>query len=253
MPHEEDPIDELAPYRIYSRRQIVVLLESVRLQRQLVKMSASGSADAVLTSILAVDEDEGHVWFDAAPSQNHNHRLTSCGRIAFETRLDQIRVLFTTEQAVPGDYDGYPALRVPLPDNIVRIQRRQFYRVNISRTNPVLVTVPPPGSRSKPLDNPVMVAMLNISMGGIAILDETGVLDDTPGTVYEHCVLALPGGSLTVSLEVMNTSHVTLANGKVVRHLGCRYTNLSSASEALVQRFILKLERDENARITGMR
>ena len=253
MSHEEDPIDELAPYRIYSRRQIVVLLENIRLQRQLVKMSLSGSPEAVLTSILAVDDDEGHIWFDAAPSKTQNHRLASCERIAFETRLDQIRVLFTTGQAVPGDYEGYPALRVPLPGNIVRIQRRQFYRVNISRTNPVLVTLPPPGTHNKPLESPVMAAMLNISMGGVALLDENGVLDDTPGAIYEHCVLALPGGSLTVSLEIMNVSHVKLTNGKVVRHLGCRYTNLSNAAEALVQRFILKLERDENARMSGMR
>lgn len=253
MSQEEDPIDELAPFRIQSRRQIIVLLEGVRAQRQLVKMSASGSSEAVLTSILAVDEDEGSVWFDAAPSKTHNHKLANCERIAFETKLDQIRLLFTTGQAEPDDYQDYPALRVPLPQNIVRIQRRQFYRVAIPLTSPILVAFSAPGTPEKPLEKPAMVSLLNISMGGIAVVDEAYVLTDVPGVVYEHCVLALPGGSVTVSLEVMNVAQVKLANGKMVHHLGCRFTNISNASEAVIQRFILKLERDQNAKMTGLR
>ncbi len=248
---QEDFTDDLEPFRIYSRRQIIFLLENVRAQRQLVKMSASGSTEAVITSILAVEEDESAVWFDAAPSKTLNHKLTSCERIAFETKLDQIRVLFWTETATPGDYQGYPALRVPLPNNIVRIQRREYYRVNIPRTSPILVTVPPPGTTEKPLVQPIIVPMLNISMGGVALIDELDVIDDTLGVTYENCVLALPGGSVTVSLGISNVAHVKLTNGKTVRHIGCRFINLSNAAEAVIQRFILKLERDQNAKMTG--
>ena len=253
MSNEEVTNDELEPYRVHSRREIIFLLNGVRAQRQLVRMSASGSSESVLTSILGVEEDSGSVWFDAAPSKTQNHRLANCDHISFETKLDQIRVLFKTEQAVPGEYQGYPALRVPLPENIVRIQRRQFYRVNIPRANPILVTFPPPGTPGKPLDKPAIVPMLNISMGGIAVLDESNTLDGTPGIVYEHCLLALPGGSLTVSLEIRNIAHIKLASGKAVRHLGCRFVNISNAAESIVQRCIMKLERDQNARMAGFR
>lgn len=253
MSNEDDTIDNLEPYRVRSRREIIFLLDGVRSQRQLVKMSASGSSEAVLTSILAVLPDEGYVVFDAAPTQTQNYRLTNCDRISFETKLDQIRVLFNTETAESIEHQAYPALRVPLPESMLRIQRRQFYRVNVPRANPVTVTFLPPGTPGKPLDKPAAVCMLNISMGGVAVVDEQNLLEGTPGIIYENCVLALPGGSMTVSLEVTNVAHIKLANGKAVRHLGCRFVNISNAMSSLVQRFILKLERDHNAKMTGFR
>lgn len=253
MSDNEENFDDLEQFRIRSRREIVFLLDGVRSQRQLVKMSADGSSEAVLTSILAVDGEEGLIWFDAAPSRTQNHRLTTCDQISFDTKLDQIRVLFSTEKAEPDDHQGYPALRVPLPESMVRIQRRQFYRVNVPRANPVLVTFTPPGTKEKPLEKPVLVSMLNISMGGIAVLDESNSLDGTPGAVYENCVLAVPGGSITISLEITNVAHIKLASGKGVRHLGCCFVNISNAVLAVVQRYILKLERDQNAKMTGFR
>ena len=253
MSNEEATNDELEPYRIQSPREIIFLLDAVRSQRQLVRMSADGSSESVLTSILAVEENSGSVWFDAAPSKTQNHRLADCDHISFETKLNQIRVLFTTAQAEPGDHQGYPALRVPLPESILRIQRRQFYRVNIPRANPVIATFTPPGSEGKPLDKPALVPMLNISMGGIAVIDENNTLDGMPGVVYDNCVLALPGGSVTVSLEIANIAHIKLASGKAVRHLGCHFVNISSAAQAFVQRYIMKLERDQNAKMAGFR
>lgn len=253
MSNEEAINDNLEPYRVRSRREIVFVLDGVRSQRQLVKMSAGGSSEAVITSILAVDESSGSVWFDAAPSKTQNHRLTSCEYISFETKLDQIRVLFKTEQAEPDNYQGYPALRVPLPESLIRIQRREYYRVAIPRANPVLCTFTPPGTEAKPLDKPSMLNMLNISMGGIAVIDELNLLDDTAGAVYENCVLVLPGGSVTVALEVKNVAHIKLASGKMVRHIGCGFANISNAMLAVVQRYIMKLERDQNAKMTGFR
>lgn len=253
MFNDEDNPDNLEQFRIYSRREIISLLDGIRSQRQLVKMSANGSSEAILTSILAVQGDEGHVLFDAAPMQSQNRRFIDCDHISFETKLDQIRVLFTTEAAEPGNYQEYPALRLPLPDTMVRLQRREFYRVNVPRSSPVLVSFPPPGSDNKPIDKPVTVDMLNISMGGIAIVDEGNLLEDTPGITYEDCVLALPGGSIRVSLEVRNVAHLKLSSGKAVRHIGFQFAAMSNAASSLVQRFILKLERDHNAKMAGFR
>jgi c-di-GMP-binding flagellar brake protein YcgR len=253
MSNEEATYDNLEPYRVRSRREVVSVLDGVRSQRQLVKMSAGGSSESVLTSILAVDERDGSVWFDAAPSNTQNHRLANCDYISFETKLDQIRVLFRTDRAEAGDYQGYPGLRVPLPESLIRIQRRESYRVAIPRANPVLCTFAPPGTEAKPLDKSVMFNMLNISMGGVAVIDEQNLLDDTAGALYEKCVLAVPGGSITVSLEIKNVAHIKLASGKSVRHIGCRFANISNAMLAVVQRYILKLERDHNAKMTGFR
>ena len=253
MPNDETPIDNLEQYRIRSRREIIRLLDSIKNQRELVKMSGSEAPDAILTSILAIEEGEDCMVVDAAPMQTQNHRLLSSERISFETKLDQVRVMFSTDKAEFCKYEDYSALRVPLPESAIRIQRRDSYRVNIPLASPVQCTFPPPGSEEKPIIKPVALTMLNVSMGGIAVADENNVLDGTLGILYKNCSIALLGTSVTVSLEIRNVASIKLPNGKAIRHIGCRFTNTSNSVLTLVQRYILKLERDQNAKMTGFR
>ncbi|MEN3367573.1 MAG: flagellar brake protein, partial [Burkholderiales bacterium] len=49
-----------------------------------------------------------------------------------------------------------------------------------------------------------------------------------------------------------NSQDLSLSNGKSVRRLGFMFVNPSTAIEALIQRYITKLERDQNARKTGL-
>jgi c-di-GMP-binding flagellar brake protein YcgR len=56
---------------------------------------------------------------------------------------------------------------------------------------------------------------------------------------------------VTVSLEVRNSQTIKLGDGKQGRLIGCRFVDMSNAMLALFQRYILKLEREQNARAGG--
>jgi c-di-GMP-binding flagellar brake protein YcgR len=137
---------------------------------------------------------------------------------------------------------------------MIRLQRREHYRIATPVANPLRCTilVPPPEEEAGSAPTTVVLTLKNISGGGIGAIDEKKMLDNTPGMIYKNCKIDLPGQPVTVNLQVRNSQDVSLPSGKSVRRLGFMFVNLPQPVLALVQRYITKLERERNARATGM-
>lgn len=243
--------DEMEPYRVRSRREIIALLRNISERNQLVRMVVNNGADTVVTSILRINESDDTILLDCAPTATMNHRVLESEKLSFETVLDNIRILFSSSQAESRVYENLPAFAVPLPDTIVRLQRREFYRVPTPLTIPVLCTVPVP-TEDRPM--PIVTTLHNISGGGVSIIDEKKLIDATLGRIYDNCRIDLPiGGAVTLSLQIRNLIELTLTNGKSIHRIGCQFINPSNGSLAAVQKYITKLEREQNAKATGIR
>jgi c-di-GMP-binding flagellar brake protein YcgR len=243
---------ELSAYQVESRREIIALMRSIQDRNQLVSLMINSGAEAVVTSILHVDENTNMIVVDAAPKAALNQRITESENISFETFLDSIRILFFATRVEACTFQKGPALRFALPPSVVRLQRREFYRVATPVVNAVrcVITVPNPDGKGVIL---VTTSVQNISAGGIALLDEKKVLDNTVGLVYENCRLELPGGAPVITtLRVQNSQDLTFANGRAIRRIGCMFMDPPTAMLTAVQRYITRLEREQNARATGM-
>lgn len=244
-------IDDLGPYQVYSRREIIALLRSIGERNQLVRMIINGGTESIVTSILKIDEPNDLVIVDCAPSAPQNQRILHSNNISFETLLEHIRILFFVTRMESCAFENLPAFSFPIPVSLIRLQRREYYRVLTPLANPVRCTITIPhdiGENS----GTVVVALQNVSGGGIAVLDEKKQLDPTIGRVYQDCRIDLPGGSLVVAtLQIRNAQDITLANGKSVRRLGCLFLDLPKGMLIAVQRYITKLEREQNAKSTG--
>lgn len=244
-------VEDLGPYQIYSRREILALLRNIAESKQLVRMVINDGTEAVVTSILEVDDGEGVVLIDVAPSQVQNQRILQSDNISFETMLEHIRILFFTTGVESTSYEGLPAFQFAIPTSMVRLQRREFYRVLTPVSNPVRCTITIPHEVDE-ASTSVVVALQNVSGGGIAILDEKKLLDPTIGRIYKDCRIDLPGGSLVVTtLQIRNSHEITLPNGKTMRRLGCLFVDMPKSMMGAVQRYITKLEREQNAKSTG--
>lgn len=242
---------ELSPYQVQSRREILALLRSLQQQRQLITMLVNGSPEAVITSVLDVDEENNILYIDCASNQAMNRRIAESSNISFETVLDRIRILFFASQVQECTYEGLPALWMPIPDSVIRLQRREYYRVPTPITNPVRCTIPVQHELGT---ETVTLTLINVSGGGIALIDEKKALDATYGTVYQDCRIHLPGNTVVVTaLQIRNSQDVTLPTGKSVRRIGCLFIELPPAMLSAIQRYITKLERDQNAKMAGMR
>ena len=97
-----------------------------------------------------------------------------------------------------------------------------------------------------PLDDgqEITAALVDISVGGVCLIDIHHALDLKVGTTYDNCYIDLPGhGTVDTGLEVRNVADTKkVIDGKVARRAGCRFLNLSRAAESAIQRYIMSLE-----------
>ena len=233
-------VDDVGPYLIHSRREITTLLRRLTEQRELVRMIFSDGEEAIATAVLEVGEDS--LIIESAPNPEQLARVLASSSISFDTALERIRIAFFATRIEPCVHEGLPALRIPLPETMVRLQRREYYRVLTPRC-----TIQMEHEGGPP---PVSFAVQNVSAGGIALIDDEMALEPTKGAEYANCELMLPGAqSVIVTLCVMNCCDMTLFNGRMARRIGCAFVNPNAAMLALVQRYVSKLERDQNARL----
>lgn len=238
----------LNSYTITSQREVVALLRAIEEKKQLIRMLIHGGTEAIVTSILAIDS--AAIIMDSARDSGMNQRIIDADKVSFETTLDKIRILFSATQVTSCIKDDRPALRIAVPASLIRLQRREFYRINTPISSPVRCIIP---LQNNTVKDAVTVALQDISCGGIAISDDGVALDDTIGTVYKDCRIPLPGvGTITTSLVVANSQQQTLLNDKKRRRIGCAFIELPNAMLNMVQRYIGKLERELNAKLHGL-
>jgi c-di-GMP-binding flagellar brake protein YcgR len=244
-------MDNWHDYQVESRREIIVLLRQIHANKQLIRMLIKGEADVCVTTILEVDAERGTVVFDTSPAGDQNKRALSAPKLSFETTLDKIRILFSTDGLVASSFEGSPAFTAAIPESLIRLQRREYYRMATPVSNPVRVSIPLPLEHGGGMGS---FPIADISCGGIAILDNKLVLGNTIGNEYTNCRLDLPDvGIVTCTLQVRNSLDLTLLNSKTNRRLGCQFGNMSRAGMSAVQRYITFLERERNARAAGLR
>ncbi len=243
--------EDLNPYRLHSRREILALLRTIADQKQMLNMLANSDGTAIVTTILEIDEVAGKLVIDCAQRAYMNESILQSDNISFETALEQVRILFFVNRVEQCTYEDAPALQIDLPQSMIRVQRREYYRVPTLPGAPVSCTITIPQSASGEARLVTMV-LQNVSGGGIALIDARGELDQTIGRVYRNCRIDLPGGTAVVtSLELRNAQQVRLPNGQHVTRLGCLFIDLPHGMLAAVQRYITKLEREHNARAAG--
>ena len=236
-------------YEIGSRREIVSLLRQIGEKNQLVRMLVQGEQDVCVTSLLDMDAAAGTILLDCSIDRAQNLRILAKGRIRIETTLDKIRIVFMADNVESATYENRPALRCAIPATLIRLQRREFYRMETPLASPVRVTVPlllEGGGVAEAF------TLSDISVGGLALLDNKLLLGFGLGHKLTGCTLALPDGAVGTTLVIRNTTELTLLNGKRCRRVGCAFLDLSRGSLASVQRYITKLERERNARVAGL-
>jgi c-di-GMP-binding flagellar brake protein YcgR len=237
-------------YEIESSREIVALLRQIGEKNQLIRMLIKGEADVCVTSLLDVDPDTDTVIIDRSVSAEQNARIVAADAVRCDTSLDKIRIVFGLENLREVQFEGSTALAADIPTSLIRLQRREFYRMPTPVTNPVRATIPLPAELG---GGTAVFPLADISCGGVAIYDNKLQLGTTIGETFTDCRIELPEiGAVTCSLQVRNSIDMTLLNNKTSRRLGCQFVDISRGNLAAVQRYITKLERERNARLAGL-
>src|SRR5690606_19243646 len=179
----------------------------------LLRMHIEGQTAAIVTTILDVDTDNNTFIVDNSAEDDFNQRAIKAHKVLFETLLDKVQVLFSVTGITACTHDSRPALCASVPAGITRIQRREYYRVDIPVTNRAMCIFSIPENKDAMR---VELELKDISAGGISVLDNNQVLDNTLNTIFKACRLDLPeAGTVVTDLQVVRSQDDTLAKGKL--------------------------------------
>ena len=238
---------EDSKYLIRSPVEILFILRAVAQRNAMVALHLSSGNDFILTSILDIDSDAGELVLDYGDNQKLSHQALSEDKLVCTTVHDQVKVQFACNGLRKIRYNGKDAFGARLPDALLRVQRRENFRVATPETKPLkcIITLPPGHSPAT-----AEVMLLDISCGGMAVVDHHPKVALDPGTTYPKCRLELPGiGTIAFAMRVQESFPHTLKNGLTCKRAGCEFISMPESMGAMVQRYIIQLERERNARL----
>jgi c-di-GMP-binding flagellar brake protein YcgR len=236
-------IPEDTRFLVHGRLDILRILRGLAHRNEMVSAFFNGGKDLMLTSILDVNADKGTVILDYGSNEALNNRILAAEKIIFVTSLDNVKVQFVTHQIESTNFENGSAFQIRIPDQVLQLQRREYYRLTTPIINPLKCQVPMGDGSS------IEMPLSDIGAGGIGIIigSPPGV-EFKPGEIVPGCRINLPGiGVLEATLRIQSTFEVTLKNGHKTLRSGCQFVDLRPAMQSLIQRYIIKLERERIA------
>lgn len=241
MIEDEDPFSVTSPLEIKS------LLKNVQRRKALVRMHIKGSDSSIVTTILDLDPESNSILVDIANDGEFNRRVQEAKAVLFDAMVDGVKVQFESSNITSSTHEKLPALRVPLPETLLRIQRRESYRVEVPMSMQTTCLFRLPNGKPGPV-----LRIRDISAGGFSAIDPDNDINSEIGTFFDGCELNLPEvGQVPVALRLVRITEETLPNGKKQHILGIKFFDISRPSQFKVQQFITVLERKQNARRRG--
>ncbi len=236
-PHPEN----LADLIVHSRVEILALLRALRDGRLLVTAYYGGNDKFILTDVLEVDPKSQNLAFSLARDAVASRGLLEAKSLVIVAVLNQIKIQFNTLAPSPCTVGGNAGFVVPFPASVLRIQRRDAFRVAIpfTRAFQCSITSPQEGSAR------ALLRIVELSITGLSAYLEPAKLAVEAGVVLDDARLEIPGvDPIVTRLEVRHA----LAAPRDKLRLGCRYVGLPGPASALLQRYINELQRQNLVR-----
>lgn len=231
--------DEENEFLISNPMEILSILHDIAQRKSRVALYYNEGNSMVLTLILAADEKG--VWVDAASNPADNRHIARSSRIVFVSTHNQAKVQFIVSNAMLGTYENAPAFGLAMPKRLLRLQRRDFYRLLTAAPNALKCIIRPQPEKSHIRHE---ATVMDISIGGVALVCEESGIELKPGVIYEQCQIELPGvGLLEATIEVKNTFEITERNGKVKRRAGCVFVKPDGSTTMLLQKYVALMQR----------
>jgi c-di-GMP-binding flagellar brake protein YcgR len=242
MPTHPQPIKGNERYLVRHGPEIERILQGIMASKTPLALYDRNGRDFILSSILALDSQEGRLVIEQGSRQVFNEQLLKFREVTCVTALDQVHIQFSVRGLQPDRLGDEPVFRLSIPGEVLRLQRREYYRLGTSVINPVKCLINTPQGF-------VDTVVVDISVGGMGVLAYEGANLLHAGESYHGSRIALPGtGEFAISLTVRSTFDLTLKNGRVTHRAGCQFIDLPSSVETEIQRYINRVERERLAR-----
>ncbi len=237
-PFPEPDSPALERYAVYARVEVLALLRQLIDQGVLTNVYFDQGASFYLTALLAVNPDFEELVIDTAPDQSVQRRLLESRRLVFVAFVQGVKLQFEAARAEATMYEGRPALRVRLPERVIRMQRREYFRVRPLASRPVHCRVNDAQEKQA-----TTWRVLDISGGGVALACGRDERPFSLGQELPDCVIDFPGeGSIAAGLRVRS---IELSQREGEQRIGCEFVSIAPQARLVLQRFINRVEAEQ--------
>jgi c-di-GMP-binding flagellar brake protein YcgR len=229
---------EDSDFLIHNPKEIKSILSAIGKRRSRAALYYDEGNNFVLSLIIAVD-DKG-VWIDAAPNEHDNQRIVNSKHLIFVSTHNQAKVQFVTTAICKDNFEGKTALHIPIPKELMRLQRRDYYRLIAKEPNALKCAFSPASAKSAPSMN---VTIMDISVGGVGLVCEEHEIELEAGKIYPDCKIELPEvGTLNATLQVKNTFEITGLHGTINRRAGCVFVDPGGQTSMMLHRYVALMQ-----------
>lgn len=249
---ELDQTEDYSQYLLHSKSEILAVLRSLIQKSAMITAYFDRGNSFLLTSVIALGPDNRTIILDIGSDEEMNRRALAADKLIFTTLVDKVKVQFSLAEISQSKFEGRAAFVGLLPEKLLRLQRREYFRLSTPIANPIRLSVT--HKRSDGSAVAMDIPLLDISGGGVGLMvvPEHAKLFQR-GDMLPDCRMTLPNeGLLVVTLSVRNRFEVTTRTGSHFTRIGCEFVNLSSARLSMVQRYITHIERERKARLSGL-
>ena len=223
-------------FLIHSKIEIQNILQTVCKHNTRSALYYDDRKSFFLTMLLGVNA-EG-IWIDPASRPADNRRILNSDELVFVSTHNQTKIQFLANDPWQVSYENNEAIFLPLPRQLLRLQRRDYYRLAALPQHPLKCVLKPAMNRSR------IMQVMDISEAGLSLECHEKDVELKPGNIYPDCEIDLPDvGTLTATIQIKNTFEIIGRSGKINRRAGCVFVKPDKLTTLPLQRYVAQMQR----------
>ena len=225
-------VDDREAFRVTDPAEQIALLRQLLDRNTIVHLSGPDGS-GITTTVWTVDAQQHRVSLSAEVLDPQLQRLVDAGEVTGVAYLDNVKLQFELTGLLLVHAERACALQAPLPRTLYRFQRRESFRVRTLLRQAATAHLRHP---SLP-DMPLALRVVDVSMGGCALLLPDDIPPITPGLRLHKVRIELDADTrFHAPLLLLHVTSIHPASGGA--RLGCSMSELDGDAQRALQRYI---------------
>jgi c-di-GMP-binding flagellar brake protein YcgR len=216
------------------------LLNTVKEEEHELYVNLPADNTQFVTEILGIDWPNKWIWLGTPYDKTLRNRCNSSTEYIIVTFPDAVKIQFSGVSIVQAHYQNADALRITIPKSLIRLQRRNYFRIIGDEELNARVQMDIPNYPNK-------LTLLDMSMEGCGFTVQASSSPYKIGEIIKDVRLTLPDGKGSMLMKLTICSINPTQDDPDIFLLGCEMKTLDRDAERRLQRFLLATERRQRA------
>jgi c-di-GMP-binding flagellar brake protein YcgR len=220
--------------KLTDRKKIIATLHQLKADHELLSVTVPGCKDKANTAILGTKAEKGQFYLDELNSRLAHEAFLKSRKARIDCRLQGMELSFVAHMLRANTASGIALYELAIPKTVMRLQRRDSFRLRLS---PGLIV---PVTLAHYEGETVRGETMDLSSGGVGLVLHTRNIPSR-GQILHNLSISMPRSrpfkaSVEVRFARLEQVHHTL-------RVGGRFVNLDPSQERQIAQFLAEQQR----------